>query len=510
MMAIEALPATYRPNGQHNNVIDRLPPHSIEAEEAVLGSVLIDPEAIYRVSSFLKADYFYIVKNQWAWSACLALHERGEPIDFVTITHELTARNQLDELGGPAYISYLINIVPTAIHAESYGRIVERMALRRQVLDTASELAKSAFDEGELSPITLDKAQRSLDSLRRSSNAGALSDWKFHTLTDAYAERSPAQHLVSGLIVLPSLVILFGAPGTLKSLFLAYFAVCVAAGFPFLPPLPGREGVARAVHQSAVIWLDFDNGTRRTLERFKAIGRALNASANLRLHILSMGYPWLNAGDEGLITELIELALARDAKLIVIDNLGVISGGADENSTDMVPIMSNLRRLAEHTGAAVIVVHHQRKSNGFVGRAGETMRGNTAIEAAIDLGLLVEREPHSNLITIRSTKSRDTDVLPFGAEFTFESEEDSEELARATFFGTLVEDNLSDAAIDRAIIETVSDHRPINGTKLVKAVHATLPAVGMNRIRKRANDLVSASRLVSTIGERRSRLYDLA
>jgi replicative DNA helicase len=86
------------------SLIDRMPPHSIEAEEAVLGSVLIDPEAIYRVSSFLKADDFYIVKNQWVWSACLALHERREPIDFVTITRELTARNQLDELGGPAYV----------------------------------------------------------------------------------------------------------------------------------------------------------------------------------------------------------------------------------------------------------------------------------------------------------------------------------------------------------------------------------------------------------------------
>ncbi len=75
------------------SIIDRLPPHSIEAEEAVLGSVLIDPEAIYRVSSFLKAEDFYIVKNEWVWSACLALHERREPIDFVTVTRELTTRN---------------------------------------------------------------------------------------------------------------------------------------------------------------------------------------------------------------------------------------------------------------------------------------------------------------------------------------------------------------------------------------------------------------------------------
>jgi replicative DNA helicase len=143
-------------------LIDRMPPHSIEAEEAVLGSVLIDPEAIYRVSSFLKADDFYIVKNQWVWSACLALHERREPIDFVTITRELTARNQLDELGGPAYVSHLINTVPTAIHAEGYGRIVERTALRRRLLSAASDIAQLAYDEADDIDQTIDLAEQAL------------------------------------------------------------------------------------------------------------------------------------------------------------------------------------------------------------------------------------------------------------------------------------------------------------------------------------------------------------
>jgi replicative DNA helicase len=144
------------------SLIDRMPPHSIEAEEAVLGSVLIDPEAIYRVSSFLKADDFYIVKNQWVWSACLALHERREPIDFVTITRELAARNQLDELGGPAYISHLINVVPTAIHAEGYGRIVERTALRRRLLDAASDIAQLAYEESDDIDQTIDSAEQAL------------------------------------------------------------------------------------------------------------------------------------------------------------------------------------------------------------------------------------------------------------------------------------------------------------------------------------------------------------
>lgn len=143
-------------------IIDRMPPHSIEAEEAVLGSVLIDPEAIYRVSSFLKSDDFYIVKNQWVWDACMSLHERREPIDFVTITRELATRGQLDELGGPAYISHLINVVPTAIHAEGYGHIVERSALRRRLLSAASEVAQLAYEESDDIDRTIDAAEQTL------------------------------------------------------------------------------------------------------------------------------------------------------------------------------------------------------------------------------------------------------------------------------------------------------------------------------------------------------------
>src|SRR5512142_2307598 len=140
--------------------IDRMPPHSVEAEEAVLGSILIDPEAIYRVSSFLKAEDFYIVKNQWVWEAAMALHERREPIDFVTITKELEAREQLAELGGAAYVSHLINVVPTAIHAEGYGRIVERTALRRRLLNAASEIAQLAYEESEEIDGTIDAAEQ--------------------------------------------------------------------------------------------------------------------------------------------------------------------------------------------------------------------------------------------------------------------------------------------------------------------------------------------------------------
>jgi len=122
-------------------------PHSVEAEEAVLGSILIDPEAIFRVSPLLHADDFFVVRNGWIWQALFALHERHEPIDFLTVCHELEARGQLNEIGGAAYVSHLVNAVPTAIHVEGYARIVERASLRRKLLGAASDIAQLAYDE---------------------------------------------------------------------------------------------------------------------------------------------------------------------------------------------------------------------------------------------------------------------------------------------------------------------------------------------------------------------------
>ena len=140
----------------------RMAPHNVEAEESVLGSVLIDPEAIFRVSPFLRADDFFIVKNGWVWDAFLKLHERREPIDFVTVCNEMEARGQLGEVGGPAYISHLINVVPTAIHAEGYGRIVERASLRRKLLGAASDIAQLAYEESEDVDEVIDRAEQAL------------------------------------------------------------------------------------------------------------------------------------------------------------------------------------------------------------------------------------------------------------------------------------------------------------------------------------------------------------
>ncbi len=144
---------------------DKMAPHNIEAEEAVLGSLLIDPEALFRVSSFLQAEDFYLQKNAWIYDAILDLNERREPIDFVTLCDEMERREQLEAIGGAAYVTDLINAVPSAIHVEAYGHIVEQAAIRRRLINAASRIAQLAYQEDENVDQIVDRAEQALFSV---------------------------------------------------------------------------------------------------------------------------------------------------------------------------------------------------------------------------------------------------------------------------------------------------------------------------------------------------------
>jgi replicative DNA helicase len=164
---------------------DKTIPHNVEAEEAVLGSLLIDPEAIFRVSPFLKPDDFYIVKNGWIYDVILTLHERRQPADFVTVCDELENRDQLEEVGGAAYIASLINSVPTAIHVEAYGHIVERTALRRKLISAAGQIAGFAYEEEQNVDEVIDRSEAVLFSISQRRAARDLVPVK-QVLADYY------------------------------------------------------------------------------------------------------------------------------------------------------------------------------------------------------------------------------------------------------------------------------------------------------------------------------------
>ena len=142
--------------------IERLPPQNTEAEEAVLGGLLIDPDAIIRVATILRPEDFYREKHGWIYDSIQILHERREPVDFLTVCDELERRSQLKEVGGAAFITSLINAVPTSIHVEHYARIVERTATRRRLLDAAGQIAALAYQEADDVEEVVDHAEQIL------------------------------------------------------------------------------------------------------------------------------------------------------------------------------------------------------------------------------------------------------------------------------------------------------------------------------------------------------------
>jgi len=332
--------------------------------------------------------------------------------------------------------------------------------------------------------------------------------WRAFTLADAYMDRPPTQYI--GIWRIPSLNILYGPPGAYKSMFLADNAICTASGIPWLSPAPwlkpGRAGFIS--EQVPVMWLDFDNGADMDHERFEALRKAYDLPGDIPLYYFAMPDPWLNASDKSSIGGLILRVQNYGAKLIIIDNLGTVSGGVDENSGAMIPVMSLLRQLAENTGVAVTVIHHQRKSTGYSGRIGDTLRGHSSIEAAVNLALLVEREEHSDTITIKSTKVRGPDILPFGAIFTYEKKTNGD-LLKARFYGTEIEDTSSDAAIDREII-TALEGVAINKSDLAAVVKKALVDIGINRIRDKIDRLASAGKINEKGGKKPTeRIYSL-
>ncbi len=121
-------------------------PHSREAEEAVAGCVLINPSVYYDLELFLKDSDFYIHRLGYIWAAYTRLYKRQVPIDILTVSEELEDMGRLDEIGGQAYLTALLNQVPTSLHAEAYGQIVKAASVRRELLRRANQIAVLAYD----------------------------------------------------------------------------------------------------------------------------------------------------------------------------------------------------------------------------------------------------------------------------------------------------------------------------------------------------------------------------
>lgn len=401
---------------------ERMAPSNIEAEEAVLGSVLINPDALFDVATFLKPEDFFLVKNGWVWEAILAVHERRDPIDFLTVTAELEAKGRLQEIGGPVFVSRLMDAVPSAIHAEAYGRLVEQNSLRRRLLGAASQVAQLAYNEAENIEVVLDRAEQVLFGVserRLTRDLEPIKDivGRYYDHIQKLSDRDDALlgiptgfkmlDTILGGLQRSDLVVVAGRPGMGKTGFLMGVALNAARHF--------RKRVA-------IFSLE--------MSAEQLVGRLVSAETSIDSQRLRRGA--LREDEWGLFTQ----ATARLADtLIFID---------DTPSITPLQLRTKSRRLYAEYGLDLIVLDYLQLMSGdfrnenrvqeisYISRhlKGLARELNVPVLAAAQLSRAVEQrqDKHPMLSDLRESGSieQDSDVVMFIYRDEYYTKEETE------------------------------------------------------------------------------------
>lgn len=163
----------------------KIPPQNLDAEMSLLGAILINDEVLANVSDRLKAQDFYDKRHATIYGAMFRLYEHHKPIDLLTLSDELTKRDELELVGGSAYLTELTNYVPTSTHAEAYADMIIQKAIRRRLIKASSDIAELGFDEDKNIQELLETAESQLFSV---SEAGVKQDLVSleHILTESF------------------------------------------------------------------------------------------------------------------------------------------------------------------------------------------------------------------------------------------------------------------------------------------------------------------------------------
>ena len=390
--------------------VERVPPHDLEAEEAVLGSLVIDGEAILKISPFLRSEDFYRDRNRWCYEACLELFRRAEAIDQATIGHELARLNRLDEVGGHAFLSQVAAVVPTSVNVEHYAHIVQRTSVMRQVISAAGEIAALGYEDDPDVEATLSRAE---DVLFRVRTGRSSRDFiHIREILDKFLEESATvggalergvAPITSGFSVMDQLL-----GGLHRS------DLIIVAGRPAM----GKSSLAMSIVRSAA-------GLGATAAVF-----SLEMSRDqLVLRLL--------AGETGVDSHLLRLGMYSEAnERRVVEAVGALSDlpvYIDDNPlSTVVDVRSKSRRLHLERGLDMIVVDYLQLIESANGRSynrvqeiGEVTRSlkalardlNVPVVAVSQLSRAVEmRQSHRpQLSDLRESGSieQDADVVMF-------------------------------------------------------------------------------------------------
>lgn len=155
-----------------NEMIDRVPPHNNEAEQSVIGAVFLEPQALITAAEVLIPEDFYRIAHQKIFGTMLSLSDKGQPIDVVTVTEELTAKKELEDVGGISYLTEIANSVPTAANITHYAKIVEEKSLLRRLIRIATQIVEDGYTREDEVEALLSEAEKNMMEVSNRKNAG--------------------------------------------------------------------------------------------------------------------------------------------------------------------------------------------------------------------------------------------------------------------------------------------------------------------------------------------------
>ncbi len=369
----------------------RVPPHSAEAEQSVLGSLLQDASALARISDVITGADFYVHAHRVIFAAIVALARRGDPVDVITAYEELNG--EPTDFGGIAYLNALQQSVPSAMHIRRYAEIVAERSTRRQIIARADEMATRAFSARGDAALILQEAKADIGRLEQ----GRGLEGRQVPLLDLAQLRAGAQAvrwLIKHVVPSDSVGMLYGASGTFKSFIALDAALHVVHGLPWLGRITG---------QGPVLYIAAEGGTG-LWPRVAAWHKTRRLQwEGLPFYVVPVALD-LRA-DAWRVVDAAQ-AIGVTPSLVVVDTFSQTYAGEENSANEVAAYLRELGvRFRALWGCAVTIIHHSGHT------ATERPRGSSALRANLDFLLGVFRDQKEMLATLTCEKQKDGDLF---------------------------------------------------------------------------------------------------
>ncbi|MFA5146688.1 MAG: replicative DNA helicase [Candidatus Omnitrophota bacterium] len=398
-------------------MIEKIPPQSLDAETAVLGSMLLDHNAISQAIEFLDASYFYRDSHKKIYSAIIKLFEENKAVDIVTLVEELKKAGTLDEAGGPAYIANLASAVPTAANIVHYAKIVKEKMILRHLINTSTQIVTECYDTTQDIDELVDKAEQlifDISSKKVESRVSSLREvikGSIETIDNLYQRKENITGLATGFRDLD-----------IKTAGLQMSDLIVVAGRPSMGKSALASSIAEHVAVVEKIPVAFFS---LEMSKEQLVQRMLCSHARVDAHKVRTGFlsqaDWprlvsaagklseapIYIDDSPGITVLELRAKARrlkaqhDIQLIVLDYLQLMQGPAraESRQQEISEISRSLKSLARELNVSLIAI--SQLSRAVEQRSDHRpqlsdLRESGAIEQDADLVILLLREEYYN------------------------------------------------------------------------------------------------------------------